>query len=159
MTEFLRCLLLSVDHAPLLLPYSAVAEVITYQEPILLEALPNWLPGIIEWRGLKIPLLSFAGIENPNEKLKAKAFHHIAIFNRLIETSDLKFFGMILNQMPRMLRFKRADINFVENPNKDHLLAEVMVRDQKAFIPNMNWIEKKVIEATATIAGPVGQST
>lgn len=159
MTEFLRCLLLSIDHSPLLLPYSAIAEVIPYQKPNPVENLPNWIQGMLEWRGLEIPVIYFDALEDSKEKMKPNKSHHIAIFNRLIDSPELKFFGLILNKMPQMLRFKRADISYVDNPNKSYLLAEAMVREQKVLIPNINWIERKVIEATATIAGPVGQST
>ena len=160
MIEFLRCLLLSVDHASLLLPYSSIAEVISYQKPNKVDGFPEWLPGMIAWRGLQVPLIYFTTLTDTNQKLTNSHPQHIAILNRLFDTSDLSFIGLVVNKMPKMLRFKRSDITYTNHPNgQPYLLGEVMVREQNALIPNIPWIEKKTIEAIATIAGPVGQST
>ncbi len=123
MKEFLRCLLLPVDTKMWLLPYSAVAEVI---ETELKDDLPN-----ISWRGIEVPLIKLKEhINVPHKK-------SIAILNRSAEKAK-DFSGLVLNGVPSMQRFKRSDIEWVANANEPYTLMEVKIRDQLAFIPNLD---------------------
>jgi len=145
MKEFLRCLLLPVNSKTLLVPYSAVAEITPFEPPKPLEASSHWLLGELEWRGVKIPLLSIEEMINldkprEEEKLKNQTHLHIAVMNRMSESASLDFIGWVLQSMPVMRRFKRVDIKSV-SPMKEPYLMEASVREQSVFIPNIKWIE------------------
>jgi hypothetical protein len=122
MKAFLRCLLLPVDTKIWLLPYSAVAEVV---EITIKPHLEN-----IEWRGVELPLLHIKTPENSENK------KNIAILNRCSEKGK-EFLGLVLSGVPSMQRFKRSDIEWVANANEPYTLMEVKIRNQTAFIPNL----------------------
>jgi len=46
----------------MLLPNAAVAEIIGYQDPAAVESGPNWLLGLMSWRGISLPLISLEAI-------------------------------------------------------------------------------------------------
>lgn len=123
MKEFLRCLLLPVDTKIWLLPYSAVAEVIEME---FNDDLAN-----INWRGIEVPLLKL------KEQINLPTKKNIAILNRYAEKAK-DFYGLILSGVPSMQRFKRSDIEWLASANEPYTLMEVKIRDQTAFIPNLD---------------------
>lgn len=58
-SEVLTALLIPLADRQLLLPNTAVAELIAYRSPITSDGMPDWFLGQIAWRDLSLPLLSF----------------------------------------------------------------------------------------------------
>jgi chemotaxis signal transduction protein len=134
MKEFLRCLLLPLAEETLLLPYSAVAEVV---ERDLTEN-EKGLKDIV-WRGLTIPLIYLDESECKLNKSVTK--RDIAILNRFSEKSKVDFVGIVLCGVPSMHRYKRNDIEWIGNATRPYGLMEVAVRNQKAIIPRLEALQ------------------
>lgn len=144
MKDFLRCIFLPLAQQMLVVPYSAVAEVVGYDN---LQPVKTSVPGIIatlEWRGLRLPVLRLESLDKENSAENGKNLR-IAILNRITE-KGLDFLAVVLHGIPRMHRLKRSDVTFVGPSKKPYLLMEVAVREQKAQIPNLEWIEKSVAD-------------
>lgn len=133
MKEFLRCLLLPVAKETLLLPYSAVAEVVERELTENEEGVKD-----IVWRGLTIPLIH---LDESECKFNKNAKRDIAILNRFSEKSKVDFVGIVLCGVPSIHRYKRGDIEWVGHAKEPYGLMEVAVRDQKAIIPKLEALQ------------------
>jgi len=151
MKEFLRCLSLPIQNKTLIVPYSVVAEVISFESPTPVANAPKWVLGELAWRESKIPLLylemmneSASTSSSPSTEFLATPHLRIVILNRISETAP-NFVGIVLQNLPTMIRFKRADIELVSTcTTPSYLLMEVKVRNQPYFIPNIQWIEESM---------------
>lgn len=139
--EILRCLLLPIYGKTLIVPYSALAEVITFPKTISYVESKSCVIGEFEWRGFTVPLLCLEA-KDKEGSFKQTPNLHVAILNRMNEGNYPDFIGIVLQTVPVMNRYKRADMEFVRESKEPYLLMEVKVRDKMAFIPNITWIEE-----------------
>lgn len=169
--DFLRCLLLPIYQKTLIVPYAAVAEVVVLTGKGL-KFFPksnSWLLGEFKWRDLNIPLvcLEMNDQENQqrheqvkqqinqqivNQQKNEPAFStngkpnlHIAIFNRMMDTGSIDFLGVLLQDLPVMYRCKQSDLVFIAKASNPYLIMEVKVREKSAFIPDILWIEERLL--------------
>jgi hypothetical protein len=148
MKEFLRCLLLPLENKTLIVPYSAIAEIIAYDKVEINKRTSESKREELTWRGLKIPVISlfpFAKTKKPPlaSAVKNQANLYIAVFNRIDPLAAVDFVAVILHAVPIMQRYKRQDFKFVNQPLEPYLLMEVQVRQQTAFIPNIQWLTEQ----------------
>lgn len=141
--DILRCLLLSVHNKTLLLPYAAIAEVVSFEEVLPNKKGHKWILGEMEWRGLNIPLFSLESmIEGKKQDFIKGSDKRVAVLNRI---GDYKFdfMGMMVQGIPRMTRVRKTDLKESKKADAPFLM-ELMVRDSKVFIPDLETIQKNV---------------
>jgi chemosensory pili system protein ChpC len=71
----IRSQIIPIGGGHLVLPNTAVAEVINYSEPAPIAEGPEWLLGLLSWRERDVPLLSFevmCGQSKPSVPVRAK---------------------------------------------------------------------------------------
>lgn len=141
--EILRCLLLPIEGNHLILPYAAIAEVVSFEEPKAIPKAPTWLLGNIPWRKLEIPLLCLEKMGDSSIQLQHPNIH-VAVVNRMSEKDKFDFFGVLLKSIPRMLRARSTDFKYLEKGKKEYELMSVELRQEKMMIPNMKWIEESL---------------
>jgi chemosensory pili system protein ChpC len=154
MTDILSCLLLSLEDKNLILPSSAIAEIMPYENPRILPDMPNWIIGILTWRDIQVPL---ADLEKMEDRIawqdtsivepQKTPDHRIAILNRIYkmpkkelnENSKYPFFAIVLKHNPKFYRISSEEMGLVkEFPAEERrFLMEVKVRTEPAFIPNL----------------------
>jgi len=144
--HILRCLLLPIRNKTLILPCASVAEVVSFDDPLSFKNARHWVLGAFAWRNTSIPLVSLELNDTPGLSFfeETNTHMHIAILNRIHDEADPEFVGVVLQNIPRMSRFKRSDIQPIAETEVPHLLMEVSVRGVQMFIPNLLWIQKKV---------------
>jgi chemosensory pili system protein ChpC len=99
--QAVRCMQLPLRGLQLLVPNSAVAEIIGYvaEQPAALDQ--PWLDGLITWRGVTIPVVSFE-LMCDLEAAEPGARSRIAVLYNPLESRDaLPYFGLILQDIPR----------------------------------------------------------
>lgn len=151
MMDILRCLLLPIQDKILIVPYSAVAEVISYEDIKVLTKSDNWIVGEFSWRGIQAPLICLERQDKPDFQWEPNKMLHVAILNRSTESPGPDFIGLLLQGLPSMNRFKRSDIQAVSPSDKLYLSQEVSVREKTVFIPNLNWIHDNLAEFHPTL--------
>jgi chemosensory pili system protein ChpC len=98
--DSIRCMQLPLLNMQLLLPNSAVAEIIGYSEPVIGEEGSDWYDGRISWRGVMVPVISVEKMcqgqsQNPGPRTR------IAVVYNLNGDEDLPYLGIILQDIPR----------------------------------------------------------
>ncbi|GGY15556.1 chemotaxis protein CheW [Rhodanobacter panaciterrae] len=154
----IRCVLVPVGNLRLLLPNATIAEVVTQSKPEPVADAPDWLLGRIAWRGWRVPLVSFtklAGTEEGDAELSVR----VAVLKALGGNPKLPFIAVLTQGFPRLTTLNAELII----PTHDGtalppgVRAHVLVRDDVAMIPDLEWIETELLGLldAAELAGSV----
>jgi len=160
MQPTIACLLLSLEDEKIILPTAAIAEIIPYETPELLDDSPSWFKGILTWRGIHIPLINMQTIEpfsawqegETKETLENKPETYVAILNRMEKTPGSEavgsthpypFFSILIKEIPKLYRLMEEGIKLVNRESSDsRFLMKIAVQSNQAFIPNLQYFWK-----------------
>jgi Chemotaxis signal transduction protein len=142
----IRCVLVPVGNLRLLLPNATIAEVITQSKPEPLADAPDWLLGRIAWRGWRVPLVSFtklAGTEEGDAELSVR----VAVLKALGGNPKLPFIAVLTQGFPRLTTLNAELIIPTHDGSvlPPGVRAHVLVRDDVAMIPDLEWIETELL--------------
>jgi chemosensory pili system protein ChpC len=148
-TEIFSGLYLPVANRFLLVPNVSVAEIVDYHAPETPENAPEWYLGKIEWRGLRIPLVSYPAANGENiDTVDTRV--RVAIINAISEYHEQQpFYAIITQGIPRQIKIDSKSIE--ELPSESLGKAELMkvkVLGDEAVIPNMEYLEKLASQQT-----------
>lgn len=144
----IRSLFLPVSGDPLLLPSVVLAEVISYRTPESFHGSPSWLLGLIEWRGISVPVISFEEFDgqfNSGIPLGTR----IAILNGITGNPQVPFLGLRIQGIPRLVLVREGDLTIRvdkatptdSNPN---MYMTVELSEQPVLIPDLEAIESLI---------------
>jgi chemosensory pili system protein ChpC len=144
----IRGVLITVRGGRLLLPNTSVSEVITMSTPDAVENTPDWLLGRVSWRGWRVPLVSFPGLVGWPET-EGALNSRVAIIKALGGNPRMPFFAMVTQGFPRLTALSDDVIVPTGDPDTlpEGISTQVMVRDDEAFIPDLESIERTIAEA------------
>ncbi|MEO6799876.1 MAG: chemotaxis protein CheW [Rhodanobacter sp.] len=143
----IRCVLVPIGDLRLLLPNATIAEVVTQSAPEPVEGAPPWLLGRIAWRGWRVPLVSFtqlAGSDEGDEDLVVR----VAVLKALGGNPKLPFIAVLTQGFPRLTTLN-AELIIPTHDGKElppGVRAHVLVRDDVAMIPDLEWIEARLLD-------------
>ena len=95
-----RCMLLPLKSLNLLLPNSAVAEIIGYSAPREIDGSSDWFAGVVLWRGVYIPVVAveqMCGLDTAEVRPRAR----IAIIYNPEKDPELPYLGIHIQDIPR----------------------------------------------------------
>ncbi len=143
----IRCMQLPMNEFLLLLPNSAVAEIIGYVAPDQEHKGEGWFEGLISWRGVMVPIISIEKMCQL-ESIKPTSRSRIVVIYNPDGGENLPYIGVILQDIPRAYiaeedrltkAFDKLDCNYllthadetIDNliiPNLDALVEAVRQR-------------------------------
>jgi chemosensory pili system protein ChpC len=146
----IRGVLITVTGGRLLLPNASVSEVITMSNPEPVENAPAWLLGRVSWRGWQVPLVSFPGMVGW-EQAEGELHSRVAIIKALGGNPRMPFIAMLTQGFPRLTALSPDVVvsDASEEALPEGISAQVMVRDDQAYIPDLALIEARVSEVLA----------
>jgi chemosensory pili system protein ChpC len=153
-TEDIRGVLIQIAGGRLLLPNATIAEVLSYADPEPVAGAPDWLLGRIRWRGWQLPLVAFArltGIAGEQGGLGSK----VLVVKAFGGNPKLPYFALLTQGFPRLVTVSRQALAAVDrggDPLPDAVLAEVMLNQDQALLPDIDRIEALLGEAFAQAA-------
>lgn len=134
-------LLLPLREMVLLLPNACVAEIIGYIQPEAVDDAPSWMMGYIHWRGHRLPLVSYeamSGSEVPPVKGKLR----IAVFNSVNDASELPFYAVLTQGIPRLLQASEGVVHALEQQEPLSMCSsQVQVHGETMLIPDLDEME------------------
>lgn len=135
-------LLIPMWEESLLVPNTAVAEVIGYVEPE--NAVDDQYLGVIYWRGLHVQVLNLEQSLPDKGILDMSA--RIAIFNTVSGNKKNPFIGVLVNGIPRLSHISEGDLRY--SPDEDDLAegiqAKVILGQETVRMIDMAKLEKMV---------------
>ena len=141
----LATLLIPINGKQLVLPNVTVAEIIPYVEPEDDKGeLADWYLGRIQWRGIDVPVVSFEAI-NEQPFVSQSDSRRIAVLNTLVNDDQLPFCGLVAESVPRLMRIQPSDITNDDTESGPAELGHVILNDEQAIIPNIDFIQQQVL--------------
>ena len=140
-----RSQLIALEALRLVLPNTAIAEVIAYTKPELPEDMPEWFLGYVPWRGHRIPVISFeAMIDQPGSNPDKRS--RIIVLNSISGDADRPFYGLLATGIPRLMVVDSDNIqNAPEIGTTDSLIMrQVVVDKHAAVIPDQYELEARL---------------
>ena len=95
-----RCMLLPLISFSLLIPNSAVAEIIGYSTPRQLSDTSEWFPGVVLWRGVYVPVVEMEKLcELGAAEVGPRT--RIAIIYNPEKDPEMPYLGIHMQDIPR----------------------------------------------------------
>lgn len=149
-----RAQLLPLSGMQMVLPNTCIAEVISLQAIEPIKKSVDWLLGMTSWRGIHIPVISFETANGVSTGETSKR-NRIAVLNSLDDNSELPFYAVVIQGIPKLISLKKADINAVKKPDSNLPMAkeQTIIGDETAIIPDQKKIEKLLKQQGVAITG------
>lgn len=150
--SIVRSQIIPLTGMSLVLPNTSIAEIINYSEPSPVNNSPDWFVGMVSWRGISIPIVSFEKANEVKAARKSK-LTRIAVLNGVSGNDKLSFYGLLVQGIPRLASLNEANILVNEKPKVDLplALAQAEIEELDAVIPDQVKIEKLLKKAGAEI--------
>lgn len=139
------CTLGICDGFNLLLPDNVIADVVSAMSITSLASDQSWSVGELNWRELKIPVVSLEQlILHRAPRLRGS---HVAIFHGTMDTEKLPFYGVSVQAIPHNFSLiKESDLTErSDNLNLDFCNMKVTARGVASIIPDLSGIEEKIL--------------
>jgi chemosensory pili system protein ChpC len=148
-TTELAILMIPVQGKNLVLPNVSVAEIISRQSTEVGDDVPTWFIGQMQWRSLTVPVISYEAI-NDEPFVGDENQRHIAVINGT--DSEIPFWAVLTEGTPKLLRLTEeqvaASTEVIGGPAE---AQRVMVNEEAAIIPDLNFIEDKIATLLAEL--------
>lgn len=134
--DVIRCMLLPLTADFLLLPNVAVAEVIAYVDPDNIDQ-KEVLLGRIDWRGVKVPIISFERACQLTESENSSR-DRVAIVYQPDGNTEKPYLGIKLTDIPRA--FNATTESFMHDKtdvNSDFIKHQTTYNDKRVWIPDV----------------------
>ena len=145
-------LMIPTIDANILLPNASVAEVVPFMNVELFEEQgdkPSWFIGHLEWRGMKIPIVSI-DVMNGADDAQANKRSRIAVVHAVTELREVPYVAIVVQGIPRLTHVTPDVVKMDEEADlgiSDR--AIVSVAGNKASIPDLDKLEELLSEQAA----------
>ncbi len=139
-----RCLLIHVNGAKLLLPNAVIAEVTSNDDDVKLlsKNQPNWLLGTINWRNQRIPLLAIEeALSLPITTSSVKKYRIIVLYG-LESAQAMPFYAIKAIDVPHTIAITETSLTNPSTNVSRGLVFKVMYNAEVVLLPNLTYLEK-----------------
>ena len=146
--EEIRTILAPLTNGYVMLPNSAVGEILEFTSPEPFKQGPTWLLGEIAWHGWQVPVINYEGmLKGSSIKITSKS--RILIVKTLGESTQVNYIGLVIQGLPR-LKKARAETLIETQVEKlpDAVFSEVAIDGLKAIIPDLGDLTR-IVELAA----------
>lgn len=150
--EILSCVTIPVADRQLLLPNVSIAEVVDYARPDAEKGGPTWLHGYLNWRGLKLPVVSYEGANGGDTTpIPESSRGRIAVLNTISDYHDrLPFLALVTQGIPRQAKVEESQLRVKQDAETGPAdLMVVQFEGELLTIPSLEYLEKLAAEAAA----------
>lgn len=133
-----RCMLLPMSSINLVIPNSAVAEIIGYSEPRRLENSSDWFLGVVLWRGVYVPVVSVEQMCQVDSTFVGPR-SRIGIIYNPAKDSELPYLGLHMQDIPRAYLAESSTMESGSDDNlSQYLLSSVDGEELNRAIPDLD---------------------
>ena len=141
----IRTILAPLTDGYVMLPSSAVGEILTFTSPEPFKQGPPWLLGEIAWRGWQVPVINYERLLKDNGITTITSKTRILIVKTLGESTQVNYIGLVIQGLPRL---KKASVSTLIEEQVDDLpdtvFSKVAIEGLQAVIPELGDLTRKV---------------
>lgn len=142
--EEIRTILAPLTDGYVMLPNSAVGEILEFTSPEPFKQGPAWLLGEIAWHGWQVPVINYEQmLTNSTTKITSKS--RILIVKTLGESTQVNYIGLLIQGLPRLKKACAETLieNEIDNLH-DTVFSVVAIEGLKAIIPDLGDLTRTV---------------
>lgn len=143
-SQRVRALLLQLQEGAIMLPHSAVQEIVQFRDPDPVDGAPDWLLGQIQWRRWTLPLASA-------ERLLGWGFEgtrvrkaHIAVCNLLTGDDRFPCIGLVTKGVPHVVQLDSAQIEPAPIIDSPWVAENLYFSNIEAWIPDLQALGREI---------------
>lgn len=148
-TRMLPCVLIPMNDRQLLLPNVSIAEVVDHDVALTGGDGHDWLAGYVDWRGQKLPVISYEGANELDVVIPGTGRGRIVVLNTIGPDHDrLPFLAIVTQGIPSQTRLEPEQVQGREESGggpADLMLVDV--EGDPVWIPNLEYLESLGVEA------------
>ena len=144
--EPLASFVIPLQKSNLVLPNSAVAEIIPYEPLRRVPDTPDWFLGFLSWRGVQVPVASFEmlTVERASFSLVSVASANLVILRTLGEAGDFSYMAVVAQTLPRLVRVAPDEMFATDEGAEKTELIKARLGDDLVSIPDLDFIESEI---------------
>lgn len=134
--------LVALQKSSLLLPSTMVAEIIPYEPLQRVEDSPDYLLGLLSWRGEQVPVVSFEmlTVERGSFSLVSVASASLIVV-KTVSGGALPFYALVAQALPRLVRVSEDELFDTGEATEPTEVVRAGYTDQLVSIPDIDYIE------------------
>ncbi|NKN32856.1 chemotaxis protein CheW [Marichromatium bheemlicum] len=140
--EEVRVMLLPTRGRDLLVPASAVAEIVSADAVQPRSGAPEWLLGELQWRGRRVPAVAFT--PSPAGQGRGRAHARVVVCFMPEGNPALPFVALYSRGMPRLERAASANLVAEQDPHPFALTA-LALGERHAWLPDFAALERALL--------------
>ncbi|MCK7544347.1 chemotaxis protein CheW [Marinobacter bryozoorum] len=152
-TQNLHCVLIPMQDRQLLLPNVSIAEVVDHDTTLSGSDDQPWLTGYLDWRGQKLPVISYEGANQQQAAQPEAGRGRIVVLNTIGPDHDrLPFMAIVTRGIPSQARLDAEQVQGQETTDTGPAdLMQVDLEGEAAWIPNLEYLESLGIQALGSV--------
>ena len=144
----IRTIMAPLTDGHVLLPSSAVAEILGFTRPEPLKQAPAWLLGELAWRGWQVPVICYEQLIGYDDSKTITSKTRILIIKTLGESTQLNYIGLVIQGLPKL---KKVSLDSLVEKQTDKLpeamFSTVSIDEMQAVIPELGSLTRIVEQA------------
>lgn len=147
----IHAVLVALDGDTLLLPNSAVLEVLSREAVESSEGLPAWLLGTVSWQGHSVPVLRLERLNGDEPREDARRAR-VVVVQSVGRHWPMARFAILAQGYPHLVTLNRAAMSAMKLRNTDRpdlVLARVRIASQETWVPDLETVESQLARALA----------
>ncbi len=151
--EQLDVFLLQMQKQGVMVPTDAVAEIIPYEPLQRIEDAPDWFIGLLGWRGIQIPVVSFEimSVERASFSLVSVASASLVIMRGLTDQDRLPFYAIVSQTRPEEHSINPELIIETGEDTEKTEVCRIRFRNEMLAIPDVEFLESALLETVEPV--------
>ena len=143
--DVIRSVLLPLTDRSVLLPHSAMLDVLPERDITLVENAPEWVLGEVNWNNYSIPLVAL-DVAFGGEKVAKPRRSRIVIVTCLSKNIGYKYLAIRVTKAPRLVQFSEDALTQqdVGDLNSEYIRFYGELNHQLVIIPDMQKLESDI---------------
>lgn len=141
----IRTILAPLTDGYVMLPNSAVGEILTFTSPEPFKRGPPWLLGEIAWRGWQVPVINYERMLRDNGVTTITAKTRVLIVKTLGESTQVNYIGLVIQGLPKLKKVSASTLVEKQIDDlPDTVFSKVTIDDLQAVIPELGDLTRTV---------------
>lgn len=141
----LRTILAPLNEDYVMLPNSAVGEILNFSSPQPFKQGPAWLLGEIAWHGWQVPVINYERLIRDNGITTITSKSRILIVKTLGESTQVNYIGLLIQGLPRLKKVSAGTLMETQNGDlPETVFSRVSIDGLQAVIPELGDLTRVV---------------
>lgn len=135
-----------LQNSTLLVPGATIAEIIPYEPLQRLEEAAVWFLGLLSWRGVQVPVISFEMLtqQRVSFSLVSVASASLVVCRGIVGLRKVPYYAVVAQALPDLIRVTSEQLIATGEEAAKTELMRVLLKGESASIPNLAHMEREI---------------